>query len=185
MELFYTVASREGVAQSKPELSLGGFCSSSKVPNAALDNLFGEVSAYSLQKPRTEYVGIILKNTIKPVSSLRFWMEVAQGTLCKYRLSVVELSDDGQMELIPSQNSKPLYAEFYETSPSDPITLSFTEPFVVGDKLGIWIERSINRESEEYTKRNDCDSLYKMFIEGTAWDKEEQVELKIDFEYSE
>jgi len=185
MELFYTVTSQEGAAQSKPELSLGGFCSSSKVPNDVLGNLFSEVSAYSLQNPKKEYIGIILKNTLGSISSLGFWMNVPEGSLCKFRMSVVELTGDGQMEMVPSVNSKPLYAEFYETSEQDPIELQFETPFEVGSMLGIWVERSIDVQSDEYSKRNNCDFLYQMFTKGETWPVQEEAELKIEFQYAE
>ena len=185
MEFYYTVTSQEGAIQSKPELSLGGFCSSSKVPNDTLDNLFSEVSAYSLQNPKKEYIGIILKNTLKPISSLSFWTDALGNNLCKFRLSIVELTDGGQMEMVPSVNSKPLYAEFYEATEQDPIELAFEEPFEVGAMLGVWVERSIDVQSDEYAKRNNCDFLYQMFVKKETWPTQEGVDLKVEFQYSE
>lgn len=182
MELYYTVVSQQGATQSKPSMSLGGFQSSSLVPNAALGNLFDELSSYSLQNPQPEYIGLILKNTWGTVLNLSMWIEAPVNSLCKYRLAPVELTDNGEMELIPSMNSKPMYAEFEETSIDNKLILSLPEEgFLQGQMLGLWIERSINKCSNEFLKRNDCDTLYQMFQEGIQWDTEEEVELKIEF----
>lgn len=181
MELFYTVTSQEGVAQSKPTSSLGGFCSTSKVPNGTLENLFSEISPYTLQHPKAEYIGLILKNTWGDISNLSLWMEVPDNSLCKYRIAVVQLTDSGEMEVISGVGSRPLYAEFETTSQYDKLVLDFGEAFSKNQMLGLWIERTINLESDEYKKRNDCDTLYRMYQEKVFWDTEEEVELKIEF----
>lgn len=187
MELFYTVVSSRGAIQPRPSLSLGGFQSASKVPNGSLGNLFDEISPYGLQNPQAQYIGLILQNTLdQEIKSLSFWIQKQAGKsyLCNYRLAVVELSPSGQMEAIPSINSKPLYAEFYETSQSDAIELNFFVPFKYQDALGLWIERTVDKNSDEMKLRNDCDHLYEMFKQGIVPETEEEVELKIKFEYA-
>jgi hypothetical protein len=184
MELFYTVSSQPGVAQSKPALSLGGFLSSSKVPNGSLGNLFDEMSPYTLQNSRAEYIGLILKNTLKPVASMSLWVKSQEGNICKFRIAPVELTENGEMELVPSVNSKPLYAEFEETSETNKIDLSFEKSFEVGAMLGLWIERTVDMSSDQVVNRNNCQYLYQMFKDGQKWPTQEEVELKIEFEYA-
>lgn len=181
MELFYTVSSQEGNVQSKPTNSLGGFCSSSKVPNGSLENLFSEISVYGLQNPQAEYIGLILKNTWGQVTSLSFWMNVPGNSMCKFKIAVVSLTENGEMEMIPSVNSKPLYAEFEETSQQNPLVLTLEEPFEKGQMLGLWLERTINTEVPEVKDRNNCEILYQMFKNNQSWTKEETVSLNIDF----
>src|SRR5574344_1912053 len=144
MEFFYTVSSQPGVAQSKPVLSLGGFLSSSKVPNGSLGNLFAEMSPYTLQNSRAEYIGLILTNTLKPITSMSLRVKQFSGNICKFRIAPVELTENGEMELVPSVNSKPLYAEFEEASEANKIDLSFEGTFAVGAMLGLWIERTVD-----------------------------------------
>lgn len=182
MKLFYTVTSKKGNIQSKPELSLGGFCSSSEVSNGSFGNLFSEISLYSLQKPKAEYIGLILKNTFEEsFASLKFWMNVPDDSLCKFRIAVVGLDKNGQMEMVPSVNSKPLYAEFEETSEQDPIEIESQTAFAPGQMLGVWIERTINTDSDQYKQRNSCDYLFGMFERKETWPTEENVSLNIDF----
>lgn len=183
MELYYTVSSQPGVAQSKPVLSLGGFISSSKVPNGSLGNLFDEVSPYTLQNPKAEYIGLILKNTLKPVRSMSMWVKAFPENICKFKIAPVELTENDEMELVPSVNSKPLYAEFEETSETNKIDLTFEEPFAVGAMLGLWIERTVDMSSDQVVNRNNCQYLYQMFKEGQKWPTQEEVELKIEFEF--
>ena len=183
MELFYTVSSQQDAIQNKPELSLGGYCSGSKVPNGSLSNLFSEISSYAMQNPKAEYIGLVLKNTTDtPISELSFWMNVPEDSICKFRIAIVEMSKNGLMETIPSVNSKPLYAEFYETSETDKIELSLQEAIPVGGGIGIWIERTLNMESDQIKNRNNCDYLFKMFEKNEKWPTEETIQLKISFE---
>lgn len=182
MELFYTVVSQEGLVQSKPELSLGGFCSGSKVPNGSLGNLFSEISAYFMQNPKAEYIGLILKNTFaESVKNLKFWMNVPENSICNFRIAIVELNSNGQMEHIPSVNSKPFYADFEVTSETDKIEIESEEPFASGQMLGIWIERTLNMDSDQVKNRNNCDVLFEMFEKNQKWPTEENVSLNVDF----
>lgn len=183
MEFFYTVSSQQNAIQNKPELSLGGFCSESKVPNGSFENLFSEISPYMMQKPKAEYIGLMLKNTTStPISEISFWMNVPDDSICKFRLAIVETNDKGMMETIPSVNSKPLYADFHETSENNKIELSLSEALQVGDCMGIWIERTLNMESEQIKDRNNCDVLFQMFEQNQKWPTEETIQLKISYE---
>lgn len=180
MRLFYTVASSEDAQQSSPLLSLGGFRSSSLVPNGSFNSLFSDISTYSIQKNLVEYIGLILQNTFdKPVNSISIWIPKIESNFCKFRLSVVELDSKGEMEMIPSINSKPVYAEFYETSEED----KFEMPNILqpGDMLGLWIERSFDEESEEFLMRGNCDYLYEMIDKKPKYS--EGSSIKVSFEY--
>lgn len=186
MELFYTVISKEGVAQSKALNSLGGFCSSSKVANATLDAVFGEVSSYALQSPQPEYIGLILKNTLsRLVRNIRIWVNTPEGSQCKLRVSAVELSDMGEMEVIPSVNAMPLYADFVEPTFSNPLVIDAEEGFAPQQMMGLWLERSVNTNSEDVLRRNDCDYLYQKFLSGQSAETEEELSLSIFFDYGD
>lgn len=180
MKLFYTVVSSEEVPQSSPTLSLGGFKSSSPVPNGSYNSLFPDISSYSVQRDLTTYVGLILQNTSgRDVNNIKVWIPNVESNFCKFRLSVVEL-DGNQMEEIPSPNSKPLYAEFYDTSEEDKFEVPKTLPPKA--MLGLWIERSFDSKSEELQLRNNCDYLY----EKVDQSKEtcEKNSIKISFDYA-
>ena len=144
MKFYYTVVSQPNVPQSDPALSLGGFKSSSSIPNADFGNLFSDISAFTMQSGKNQYIGLILENVLnKTISSTKIWIETPENSVCSYRIAVVELSDDGEMELIPTINSKPFEAEFQKTSKDEPIEI--VGEFNTGSQVGIWIERIVNK----------------------------------------
>lgn len=182
MKLFYTVTSSEGKEQADPSLSLGGFCSSSNVPNNSASSLFSDLSLYSFQESMTEYIGLILKNTFdREVYNISIWIPKKEENYCKFRIAVVELTSSGEMETIPNKESRPLYAEFYETSENDKFELP---DFVLkpGGMIGLWLERGFNEDSEEFLMRNNCDYIYEKGNQGV--EKIEENSLKISFEYA-
>lgn len=182
MKLFYTVISGQDAQQSSPSLSLGGFKSSSVVPNDSYNSLFSDISSYSIQKNLVEYIGLILQNTFQTgVTNISLWIPEVKSNICKIRLAIVELTPEGEMEAIPTINSKPVYAEFYETSEDNKFQI---EDFVLQPEgmLGLWLERSFNEESEEFLMRNNCDYLYSNI--DNKKNTSEKVSLKINFDYA-
>ena len=117
MKLYYTVSSRQDALQAKPNLSLGGFKSSSPVSNSVFNSLFGDLSLLSLERANKEYIGLVLKNDLlQATDTIKIWLEPALNGYCKYRVAVVELSTTNEMEAIPTLYSQPMYAEFYEVN---------------------------------------------------------------------
>ena len=187
MRLYYTVVSKEGAEQSKPSLSLGGFCSCSEVQNGALEALFADVSPYTLQKDQqtVEYIGLILKNTFdKSVQGLSFWFNQLEDSLCSFSLAVVELNDNGEMEHIPSVNTRPMYADFVVPSNGDKLELEGSmQP---GTMLGLWLCRTIDNTTDSAKRLTDCNHLFESWKDGQKnISTTEVVELKINFEYGE
>lgn len=179
MRLYYTVISKEGDPQQKPTLSLGGFCSSSPVPNESFDNLFSEITEYTIQNNVPQYIGLILKNTFdQEADQVKLWMEQDPNDYGKFRVGVVKLTSNGQMENIVSPSSKPVYSEFYDvTGEEEAISIPNMKP---GEMYGIWVERTLNADSEYLQKRTQCDFLYEHLNDKLS--TEEVVKMCIDFE---
>lgn len=184
MKLFYTVVSKEGAEQSKPSLSLGGFCSMSEVQNGALEALFSDISPYTLQKDQQtiEYVGLILKNTFdSSVENLSFWFNQKETDLCRFSLALVELNDNGEMEHIPSVNTRPMYAEFLAPTVDDKAVLE--GELKPGQMLGLWICRTLDNTSTIARQMLDCNYLFEQWKQQRDTEIIETVELKIGFDY--
>lgn len=62
IKLLYTGAATFEGSQGNPMLSLGGFVSSSEVPNGSLGNLFSTLSKYTIEKNKAEVRVIAIKN---------------------------------------------------------------------------------------------------------------------------
>jgi len=118
MRLYYTAVNGAEVAQPVPQLSLGGFKSSSPLTNSQFGNLFGDITPVSISNfNQNQYIGLILKNeTGADVTGVKFWFGLPEGCYTKLKIAAVDLTDDGQMEHIPNMSSKPLNADFVEAT---------------------------------------------------------------------
>ena len=148
MKIYYTTPTAQDAIQTDPRLSLGGYKSANPVPNAVFDNLFGEISQYLLSKeiPEAEFIGVILKNeTGVDAKNLQLWFEYGVDCYSKLLVSAVDLVADAagvlRMEHIPSRNSTPLYADFYEAnSVANAVEIG---DLADGEMVGLWFQRQL------------------------------------------
>jgi len=170
MKLYYTTTAKVDAPQQKPTQSLGGFKSSSPIPNSAFGNLFPDISLLTIEKKLPEYIGLILINERpNPVSEVKIWINNAVENICNYKIAVVELNSRNEFETLPSGNSKPLFAEFYTANnETDAIIIG---EMVINEQYGLWLERSINADSGS----KDCSTLE---ISSTQI---EEMDIKIAF----
>ncbi len=178
MRLYYTTTSRVDTPQQKANQSLGGFKSSSLVPNSSFGSLFSDISSLFIERDLPEYIGIILINELESeCTDIKLWINRDIDSICKYKVSVVELNSRNEMEMLPSINSKPLYAEFYDANSID--NAINIPPMLPNEQYGIWIERSLDKESSNYVNRGNCEVLYN---NPNIFDnKIEEFEVKIQF----
>lgn len=147
MRLYYTVASEPEAVQTKPSISLGGFKSSSPVPNSNFGSLFGDISMYTVKNANgNKYIGLVLKNdTTNAVKDILLWFVFPTKCYSKFRLAAVDMVADSEgsllMEHIPDNTSKPLYATFVE---ADGVGHEANiGDLAAGEILGIWFEREL------------------------------------------
>lgn len=180
MNLYYTAVSQEDAAQSNPLNSLGGFCSSSPV-QSDFNAIFGDISAYTLQKCSNEYIALMLKNTLEyAVNNLKFWLVGDSDPVCKMRIAVVRVNSNNEMEVVSSVNSKPLQAEFYEPTEDEPLEVD--KILYSGGMLGIWVERSIITDASQVASASNCNYLYEKFKSGESVPTTESHQLCISWD---
>jgi len=177
MKLFYSIISQSGQPQDDPLLSLGGFCSSTSVLSGKPGSLFGTISEIGIENNTPQYVCLILKNVFsQKISGAILWIESDLNNQGLFKVAIVD-SIDGEFESTGSSFSKPLYAEFNSVNgKDDSIQLPDMDP---GKEYGLWIERTINMESEEISKRNDPDFLLSKLNQEVS--KLETLNLKIEW----
>jgi hypothetical protein len=147
MKLYYTVSSASEAVQSKTHLSLGGFKSSSLLPNSRLGNMFPEITPTTISNfNQNQYIGLVLKNEVGQfVSNITIYFTFPEGCYSKFRIAAVDMildsNGDLQMEHVDNQFSKPLNATFYEASGSGNAVV--VGDLVDGEQLGLWIEREL------------------------------------------
>ena len=163
MRLFYTGASKGGEEQEIPSQSLGGYVSSSPLPNGSINNLFGGISQYGKQKALRQVRAIVLKNesgaTVNPV----VWYDnVSSEPITNYRFAFVALaqSDCGWfMETIDQQDALPINAQFIDPrKQANAVSL----PALPNDGyIGMWIERTFNKKNTDAA--SSCENLLDKF----------------------
>lgn len=99
--------------QNDPRMSLGGYVSSTPVPNAALNTLFDQVSLLTLQNRPTECMAFALINkTSQPAADVEIKIVGADDDLCQFEVAAVAVKNL-QMESLRNRYSLPIGVTFY------------------------------------------------------------------------
>lgn len=104
--------------QTFPSKSLGGYVSSTPVPNAALNALFDLISAYTLEKKPKETMAIALINQFdKAVENVELKIVTDENHEAVFKVAAVDISPQNYaMEQIANRYQEPMLAEFYDAS---------------------------------------------------------------------
>lgn len=155
MRLFYTIISTEDGVQTRPDLSLGGFISSTVVPNNSYQNLFSDISCYSVAEARDEYIALALLNETGAIAyNVTLYFNYPDNCQKSIEMAFVAFNSDGEMEIINTPFSAPYNADF---NPAD----GELNSLLIGDipvdgKVGIWLKKVIDKTAiqEEYSDDN-------------------------------
>jgi hypothetical protein len=147
LKLYYSGPRSYLAIQQKPNYSLGGYVSSSIVPNNQNGSLFSEISAFTKQSETIEVIGLILKNDgIEDINNIQFYFNFPDGVIGQYQIAAVALSknskDEYMMEEVSNSQSLPYYAEFYDANGiANKVNLGDLE---AGAMIGLWFKRQVN-----------------------------------------
>lgn len=120
--MLYLTGAASSVAQSEahqndPMKSLGGYISSSVVPNGAINSLFDLVSMKTIKDKTKETIAIGLVNKFdKTVSEISAKIVADKKDVCKFKIAAVEVDDKLCMEHIENRYAEPMNAEFYDVT---------------------------------------------------------------------
>lgn len=184
LKLYYTVSSGYLDIQGNYINSLGGFPSSTEVPNDVFDNLFDEISLSEIKDVKTQYRAIIIKNESEEIiENIELWFEKKDSNICSYQIGATLLSNDEQpfMEHIPSVYSKPLYTQLYDATVDSKVSIGNLNP---GQMIGLWLLRTVDKEKalEEYNNVAEEDPLHRSRYKPIEKEKQETVDLKITWD---
>lgn len=113
MKLFYSGAQSLDSEQQNPIKSLGGFRSSTMIPNGDLNSLFDDVSLNSIEERLKEVKVCYLKNT-KTTSLSEITLFTEQSTDSPFSLRIGAVSGLNA-ELLGSKNQIPYGVQFYKS----------------------------------------------------------------------
>ena len=125
--------------QNDTAKSLGGYVSSTPVPNAEVNALFDLISAYTLEKKKKETIGLGLINRLdKPVTDVKLKIVVGSDNIASFKVAAVALDSQMAMEHIPNRYSEPIAAKFYKADFERAyVDLRVDRPANAGDQIEI------------------------------------------------
>lgn len=145
MKLFYTGAKLNGEVQYDPELSLGGFISSTEIENDVAGNLFSDITEMAKSSPNAEHKLIALKNdTGGDLTNVTLHFEYPAEPAAKLLIGAIVptlVSGAYVFNSIQSSKSKPNGITFYE---ADGILNAVNLGNLAdGEYLGLWLRREL------------------------------------------
>lgn len=76
MKFYYTTSEGVDKVQQNPANSIGGYMSSTPVPNGRLNSLFDDITERQLTDPQSSYIGLMLVNdSLTTVTGLKIWVD--------------------------------------------------------------------------------------------------------------
>jgi len=114
-----SLAKSQDNPQTDAALSLGGYISSTPVPNAAINALFDIISSYTLDKKPKETIAIGLINQFedKVATDVEIKIITDENHEALFKLAAVAVSTDNyMMEQIANRYQEPMLAEFHDAS---------------------------------------------------------------------
>jgi len=146
MQLYYTGAKTPEGVQINPELSLGGFKSSSLITNGNIGNLFQTITKFSISQNKKEIRMIALKNTSGAnIAGLKIW--TVSQRYSKIKIAAVAPAVDSKgvefFEQIGDQYSIPYQAIL---NPQEgEVNAVQIGTLQAGVTIGLWIQRELDQ----------------------------------------
>ena len=114
IKLYYTTTKGVEEINTRPDLSLGGYKSSTPIPNNSVNNLFSDISIYSAIREQDEIIGVIAKNESEnDIENVRFWFGFPEDCQKNIKISAVDLDSNGwsNVEVFPPKKEPYEYRE--------------------------------------------------------------------------
>lgn len=119
MQLLLSGASNFKTEQGDVNQSLGGYMSSTRVPNGKINSLFGDITQYGKSKKIEETIAVFLYNDSQEVVKNLVIQQIYDNKYGKeyknveFQFAVVEPKNNQFIELIGNKTERPYDAEFF------------------------------------------------------------------------
>lgn len=173
MYLFLTGAdislseSGENSPQNNCNKSLGGFVSSTLVPNNSVNSLFDSLSIKTLNDRRKETIAIALVNKLDyNVKNVKIKIINDINALATFKIAAVDITNN-VMEKIANRYEQPFNAEFYDASfVRAGVNIEIINPADVNEEFIInpFEKIIVNTGSKSY--ENTYNSIYEAFLDS-------------------
>ncbi len=130
MKWYYSGAKTLDSEQRSPEKSLGGYRSSTVIPNGRINSMFDEFSSLMLIEGKPETKAFFIKNDFtESVKDIIIYATYPENPEINFEISTVM---GNNMELLKSSSDEPYYEEFYDCK----VVFSYSD-LIVNDNFTI------------------------------------------------
>lgn len=149
MKLYYTTTTGHLNENKIPSKSLGGYRSSTLIPNGALNSLFSDLSLFNIDVDREEYIAVCLYNDSTTKKRVFLWTENGNQDNPLYSkieiaaVTMPEVNSYPMMEYVRSNSERPYVGEFAERTVDNKADLGEID---AQTGIGLWIKRSILKD---------------------------------------
>lgn len=135
-----SLAKSSEAAQTDPAKSLGGYISSTPVPNGELNVLFDLISSFTLEKKKKETIALALVNKLdQAVNNVTLKVVVGNENLATFRVAAVKPDSSLAMEHIANRYAEPLAADFYSADfQRASVDIEITNPASIGEEIALY-----------------------------------------------
>lgn len=127
--------------QNDPSKSLGGYISSTVIPNGYLNELWDTISQLTLQKRLKETLGFGLINELDvPVKNVQLKIVTTKENIASFRVAAVGVSmEDYAMQQIKNRYQEPLYGEFHNADfERASVDIKILTPATQGEQIALY-----------------------------------------------
>lgn len=182
MMFFYTGAVKNDQAQTDISKSLGGWISSSAIPNSKLGNLFSGISEMMIQNPNLQIRVVALKNLTGQTQNITIYTETPENSFSIFKIGVAQPMIDSvcgpYFEMLSSQDALP-----YSTEPVEceglvnGITVN---NFANNAFVGLFIVRELKNTIPGYKGAViSCETIEEQY--GQEVETEDSISIKIQY----
>lgn len=149
LRFYYTTSTGNNNPQTKAAESLGGYRSSTPVPNDTFSNLFDEISLNTQANPKDQYIATILKNEgTETLKNVELWFSnVTEKPYGKIMVGAIKMNEDEEENPVTPGTSSiyenPYWISFYDATEEDKVVLGDMEPEA---EICLWFRRVLDKE---------------------------------------
>ena len=166
-----SLASSSEAPQTDPLKSLGGYISSSQVPNGALNTLFDLISLQTLKEKPIETIAIGLINRFdKNVKDVKIKVQTDKYNTASFKIACVAVGDNFCMEHINNRYEQPINAEFVDADFNrGAVEVEITQPGVAGEEI-VFLDFDVTAEISEGTLDGTWNAIKKAFARSNDYE---------------
>lgn len=181
MQVFYTGSSNGNFAQQNPSSSLGGYISTTRVPNNRDSNIFGPIAYLDWKEQEETTLALGLYNeTSSPLNNFKVWVTLEDGSFIDIDLGLSASSTDSKgvfIESIQSSDSLP-FIDIFEGIYSENDALQLAS-IPAQSYYGLWLTRRIKNSLKDQFSDT---ILEQNFNNNTEWQKNWTFTLQMSWD---